>query len=58
MVKEYHAKFYSSADQNTSLSQTPLIESKKYLSISYLVFCHGAKMIIPKEHTEFSFLNR
>lgn len=59
MAKEYYAQSYSVAGQNTSLNQAPLIGSKKNISvsISYLVFCHGAKMVIPKEHTELSFLN-
>lgn len=57
MAKEYYAQSYSVADQNTSPNQASL-RGKISVSISYLVFCHGAKMVIPKEHTEFSFLNR
>ena len=61
MVKEYYAiLFYFEADHKTSLNQVPLTSNNNEIaiSISYLVFGHGAKMIIPKEHTKFSFLNR
>lgn len=49
--------FYFEADE-TFLNKVPLISNNKVISISYLVFGHGAKMIIPKKHTKFSFLDR